>query len=48
MAVPKELQPQVIQKLYETFVEVDGPLATLFPPLPAAVEGVDIIHDVYQ
>ena len=48
MAVPKELQPGVIEKLYETFVEVDGPLATLFPPLPMTEEGVNIIYDVYE
>ena len=48
MAVPNELQPQVVEKLYETFVEVDGPLAALFPPLPMVAEGVDMKYDVYE
>ena len=48
MAVPNELSGEVISKLYETFVEVDGPLAPLFPPLPNDKEGVDIIYDVYK
>jgi len=47
MAVPNEIQPQVISQLYESFVDVDGVLASLFPPLPNNIEGIDIIYDVY-
>jgi len=44
---PEELQPQVLQGLFEKYGTLDSPLAQFFPAMPNTAPGASIMYDVY-